>query len=422
MARKIRFGLNMPGKQNIRTMEELKQNFDFKTVLEYYFNGKLTDWLNDRGYKEYAEQVATLDSEKDDFEESLCKIFGAEYTAAATAEDVEALVDRKEEIRKYTDDVEILENAGSVVLTQKELNVLVNGDEKQTVYLIGKEFKLNGQFRNKTYIGLNNPQVKFINLPEQDLEKASIKIDGVSICDENIKQKILKKKDKVSKKRKYIFFKIFNQLGMAMRAGGCVTKFEMAINDKLIELASRNDEILHKANLLSMDLLFDSELEHAEDIEEKKVRIYEILFSKNDDINIMEMALDFYNYANGTEILLDDINLKNNWNNDDKKVYLDNEIKVDENDMAYQIARNIILNIQKDIESYPNNDTREILWKIFAKPHLKGSYANKYKKINDFVNNIWSKTFKYLISESSDIEIISKALDYCDKGMYVETI
>ena len=189
MARKIRFGLNMPGKQNIRTMEELKQYFDFKAVLEYYFNGKLTDWLNDRGYKEYAEQVATLDSEKDDFEESLCKIFGAEYTAAATAEDVEALVDRKEEIRKYTDDVEILENVDKVALTQAELNALVKGDEKQTVYLIGKEFKLNGQFRNKTYIGLNNPQVKFINLPEQDLEKAAIKVTGVKIMGDVVKAK-----------------------------------------------------------------------------------------------------------------------------------------------------------------------------------------------------------------------------------------
>lgn len=187
MARKIKFGLNMPGKQNIRTMEELKQNFDFKAVLEYYFNGKLMDWLNDRGYKEYAEQVAELDSAKDDFEESLCKIFGAEYTAAATAEDVEALVDRKEEIRKYTDDVEILKNAGSVALTQAELNALVKCEEKQTVYLIGKEFTLNGQLKNKTYIGLNNPQVKFINLPEHDLEKASIKVTGVKIMAKVVK-------------------------------------------------------------------------------------------------------------------------------------------------------------------------------------------------------------------------------------------
>ena len=198
MARKIKFGLNMPGKQNIRTMEELKQYFDFKAVLEYYFNGKLADWLNDRGYKEYTEQVAALDSEKDDFEESLCKIFGVEYTAAATAEDVEALVDRKEEIRKYTDDVEILENAGSVALTQAELNALVKDDEKQTVYLIGKEFMLNGQFKNKTYIGLNNPLVKFNNLPEQDLEKMGIKVIRVKIIDDVVKAKPVEVKKPVS--------------------------------------------------------------------------------------------------------------------------------------------------------------------------------------------------------------------------------
>lgn len=200
MARKIRFGLNMSGKQNIRTMEELKQNFDFKAVLEYYFNGKLSDWLNDRGYKDIAEQVAALDSEKDDFEESLCKIFGAEYTAAATAEDVEALVDRKEEIRKYTDDVEILENVGSVALTQEELNTLVKIDGKQTVYLIGKEFTLNGLCINKTYIGLNNPQVKFINLPEQGLDKAGIKVAGVRIIGDVVKVKLIEAKKPASRR------------------------------------------------------------------------------------------------------------------------------------------------------------------------------------------------------------------------------
>ena len=111
---------------------------------------------------------------------------------------MEALVDRKEEIRKYTDDVEILKNAGSVALTQAELNALVKGDEKQTVYLIGKEFTLNGQLKNKTYIGLNNPQVKFINLPEQDLEKAGIKVSGAQIMGDVVKAKPVEVKKPVS--------------------------------------------------------------------------------------------------------------------------------------------------------------------------------------------------------------------------------
>lgn len=75
MARKIRFGLNMPEKQNIRTLEELKQYFDLKAVLEYYFNNKLTEWLNDRGYASIAEQLNALDRDKDDFEENVCKNF-----------------------------------------------------------------------------------------------------------------------------------------------------------------------------------------------------------------------------------------------------------------------------------------------------------------------------------------------------------
>lgn len=205
MARKIRFGLNMPEKQNIRTLEELKQYFDLKAVLEYYFNNKLTEWLNDRGYASIAEQLNALDRDKDDFEENVCKIFGAQYKAgsagAVTAEDVEALVDRKEEIRKYTDDVNILENAGNVAFNQAELNALVKDDSSKTVYLLGKEFMLTAKYKNKTYIGLNNPTVKFADVPEVTLEELGIKLNSVKILGDTIKlaKEVVKPK---AKKRK----------------------------------------------------------------------------------------------------------------------------------------------------------------------------------------------------------------------------
>lgn len=205
MARKIRFGLNMPGKQNIRTMEELKQYFDLKAVLEYYFNNKLTEWLNDRGYASIAEQLNALDRDKDDFEENVCKIFGAQYKAeaagAVTAEDVEALVDRKEEIRKYTDDVNILENAGNVAFNQAELNALVKDDNSKTVYLLGKEFTLTAKYKNKTYIGLNTPMVKFIDVPEVTLEELGIKLTGVKILGDTIKVAKEVVKPKAKKRR-----------------------------------------------------------------------------------------------------------------------------------------------------------------------------------------------------------------------------
>lgn len=205
MARKIRFGLNMPEKQNIRTLEELKQYFDLKVVLEYYFNNKLTEWLNDRGYASIAERLNALDREKDDFEENVCKIFGAQYKAeaagAVTAEDVEALVDRKEEIRKYTDDVNILENAGNVAFNQAELTALVKDDSSKTVYLLGKEFTLTAKYKNKTYVGLNNPAVKFADVPEVTLEELGIKLNSVKILGDTIKLAKEVVKPKAKKRR-----------------------------------------------------------------------------------------------------------------------------------------------------------------------------------------------------------------------------
>lgn len=205
MARKIRFGLNMPEKQNIRTLEELKQYFDLKAVLEYYFNNKLTEWFNDRGYASIAEQLNALDREKNDFEENVCKIFGAQYKAesagAVTAEDVEALVARKEEIRKYTDDVNILENAGNVAFNQAELNALVKDDSSKTVYLLGKEFTLTAKYKNKTYIGLNTPTVKFADVPEVTLEELGIKLTGVKIFGDTIKFAKEAVKSKAKKRR-----------------------------------------------------------------------------------------------------------------------------------------------------------------------------------------------------------------------------
>lgn len=187
MARKIKFGLNMPEKENIRTIEDLKEYFDLKSALEYYFNGKLTDWLNDRGYDDYVQQINKLDSSKDDFEEKLCKIFDVEFKNEAldsvTAEAAEALVDRKEEIRKYTDDADILDNADKVVFTQEELDKAVVNDEDQTIYLLGTNFKISSAYVNKTYIGLNNPSLKWAKKTDKMFDELKIKFKDVKLAD-----------------------------------------------------------------------------------------------------------------------------------------------------------------------------------------------------------------------------------------------
>lgn len=207
MARKIRFSLNMPEKKNIRTIEELKQSFDLKSVLEYYYNGKLAEWLTDRGYDKYAEQVAALDDSNDDFEKKLCNIFDAEYVASVqeevSAEDVEALVGRKEKVRQYTDDTDILDNSESVVFSQEELEALLQDDANQTIYLAGDEFVISGDYRDRTYIGLNNPMLKFLNWEETDWDSLGIKVRGARVADKVIitdDGKVTKTKPVIKKK------------------------------------------------------------------------------------------------------------------------------------------------------------------------------------------------------------------------------
>ncbi len=47
MARKIRFPLRMKNGAEVRTLEELRENFDLESVLGYYTDGKLQTWLAD---------------------------------------------------------------------------------------------------------------------------------------------------------------------------------------------------------------------------------------------------------------------------------------------------------------------------------------------------------------------------------------
>lgn len=184
MARKIKFGLNMPDKDNIRTIEELKQHFDLETVLEYYFNKKLLTWLSDRHYDKEFEQVTALDSKAADFKQELCKIFDAPYTKAAksvTVDDVENLNQFKQTLRQYTSDETILNNAEKVVCSQQELRKTLQDSSEQTIYLFGKEFTIPMQFKNKTYIGINKPKINMLPLTKDEVRCLNIKFKDVEL-------------------------------------------------------------------------------------------------------------------------------------------------------------------------------------------------------------------------------------------------
>lgn len=72
MAKKVRFPLVMPDGVEARTIEELREHFDLNRVREYYKDGKLITWLEDRYYTDEVEKVRNLNPEEKDFATQLC--------------------------------------------------------------------------------------------------------------------------------------------------------------------------------------------------------------------------------------------------------------------------------------------------------------------------------------------------------------
>lgn len=56
---KIKFNLNFGGEQ-IRTLDDLRENFSIEDVLDVYNNGLLVKWLDVRNYKNELEKVKAI--------------------------------------------------------------------------------------------------------------------------------------------------------------------------------------------------------------------------------------------------------------------------------------------------------------------------------------------------------------------------
>ena len=164
MAKRVKFPLIMANGTQVRTLEELKESFDLVSVLSYYDNGRLHEWLADRYYDEEVDKIKALDSSAADFKQSLCDIFGVSYSeheiVSVELSDISSKNERYERLKTFTADDNILANVDSVAFNQEELADLLDEDVK-VIYLCGKQFVIPGSKEGVTYIGVNNPKVNF---------------------------------------------------------------------------------------------------------------------------------------------------------------------------------------------------------------------------------------------------------------------
>ena len=159
MARMIRFPLKMKNGAEVRTLDELKENFDLESVLGYFTDGKLATWLADRYYDEKAEAVSALSADTPELNAKLCNILEVEYQGDDDVADLEYIQRRNEKLRilsAYTDNKDILNNIDIVVMSQDELFDILD-EQPEKVYLYGEKFSIPFGAKNVCYIGVNNP-------------------------------------------------------------------------------------------------------------------------------------------------------------------------------------------------------------------------------------------------------------------------
>ena len=162
---------------DVRTIEELRENFDLSSVLGYLTNGKLVTWLEDRYYDNEAMAVRALSTDETDLNQKLMSILGVSDDVKTEEIDLEEIQRRNEKLmllRQITDDEEIIDNVDCVAFNQDELYDILD-DGKETIYLCQSEFEVPLSVQNKIYIGLENPKVKLRQTESINLDTLNVR-------------------------------------------------------------------------------------------------------------------------------------------------------------------------------------------------------------------------------------------------------
>ena len=177
----------------IQTMDDLRNNFDLKELINIFNGEKLSIWLEDKLYDAEAEEIRKLNIEDKDLPQNLCKIFGVDYeTVAEQLDDPETIAWRKERrrrLKRFTDDAEIIKHVDDVAFNQDDLvDILLSEVLPQKIYLCGEKFVFpSGCFRRKNiaYVGVTKDKVivKIDSKTPIDLDALNITFENVEIDD-----------------------------------------------------------------------------------------------------------------------------------------------------------------------------------------------------------------------------------------------
>ena len=176
----VKFPLKMSGVE-VRTIEDLRKNFDVNAAVEYYNSGKLLKWLEDRYYDDEADKLSELDENAEDFKQQLCEALGVDYDESTEINE-RRLKEKQEFLQQFTSDDSIINNAAQTAIHQEDLADLLDAGTPKIYLYGGSVFNVPIRITNKHYIGiLGTPTINIRAKSQADLDAKNISFENVHL-------------------------------------------------------------------------------------------------------------------------------------------------------------------------------------------------------------------------------------------------
>ncbi|MBQ3444716.1 MAG: flagellar motor switch protein FliN [Selenomonadaceae bacterium] len=177
--RKGMFALRLKDNLEVRTLEELRDNFDLEKAVEYFHSGELLQWLEDRFYDDEADAIRELSGDDSNLAAKLCAALNVECDV--NLEFVRRLREKKAYLVEHTDDQTIIDNAAATALDQSDLGELIQMSYT-TIYLCGEQFNVPIRVAGVKYVGiLGAPKIKIRAKSQDDLDAQNISFENVQL-------------------------------------------------------------------------------------------------------------------------------------------------------------------------------------------------------------------------------------------------
>ena len=189
---KEKFPLIFKNNVEINTLADLKKYFDFRKVMGYFQNKKLTQWLDDRFYADEADALKAIKPTDKFAPQKICNVLGINYEDySEDLDDAETIAwrrQRREHLKKFTDNPSIIKKVDSVAFNQEDLeDILSDSNVPSVIYLCNNFYRFPSGILRKnfiSYIGLgDNVKVKFETAKKVDQEELGITFENITITD-----------------------------------------------------------------------------------------------------------------------------------------------------------------------------------------------------------------------------------------------